>query len=480
MGVLSLKFLALTLLAGLAYRLLPRQRERAVALTLANGAFLWSFAERLQDLLPLLAFAFAGYVAIALLRKHASPTRLAACVVSTIVLFVVLKQYVFVKPLLSFDKPLLTVGLSYVLFRVLHLMIDVGTGGAVEGFTPLAFLSYVFNFLTFLSGPIQRFEDHCRELQAGPNRVLDGPLLGEVGTRASTGLIKLVFLAPAVLQVQSAAVEALHGKASALSHLPASLELAAAALAYLMFLYWNFSGYMDLVIAAGRFMGFSVPENFTNPFSAPNFIELWSRWHITLSDWFRFYLFNPTVAALTRLRTDVKLAPYYGAVGFLVTFFVMGVWHGTTGIFVFYGLLLGAGVSVNKLYQVQLRAWLGKLGTRKLSESFAYERLCNGLCIAFFAFALCCFWLEWRGLGELLRHVRASGLLLAFFASVGAIVALRLVYDAGHWLVVRPSATRFFGSPWTRQAWTSLVLLMVLIHAALTNSDLPPFVYAEF
>ena len=60
-----------------------------------------------------------------------------------------------------------------------------------------------------------------------------------------------------------------------------------------MYLYFNFSGYMDIVIGSGVLLGQSMPENFDKPFSARSFLEFWQRWHMTLSQWFKFYLFNP-------------------------------------------------------------------------------------------------------------------------------------------------------------------------------------------
>src|SRR3546814_9533403 len=105
---------------------------------------------------------------------------------------------------------------------------------------------------------------------------------------------------------------------------------------------------MGVAIGLGRLLGIAIPENFNRPELARNFLEFWSRWHITLSDWFKFYVFNPVTKELLRIADRPTLTPWLGAVGFFLTFFVMGVWHGTSATFVVYGLLLGLGVSLNR------------------------------------------------------------------------------------------------------------------------------------
>lgn len=482
MGVLSLPFLLLAIVAALGVRSLPWAGARRALLTLANLVFLGSFAHDPWTLVPLLGFLLWSWAGVLWLRARPGRLLLSAWLVGTVAIFVVLKQYTFVQPLVGFSEPLVTVGLSYVLFRVLHLMIDLGSGGRVEGLTALRFFNYTCNFITFVSGPIQRFEEYVLENERPPHEreVLDGNLLLDAGSRALVGLVKSLLAAPVALGLHGWAKAAIAGETSALAGLPSSVSLSVATLAYLMFLYWNFSGYVDLVIAAGRLAGTKVPENFVEPFASPNFIELWSRWHITLSDWFRFYLFNPIVTGLTRFRSDVRWAPYYGVLGFLVTFFVMGVWHGTTGIFVFYGLLLGTATATNKLYQVQLRKWLGKQRLKRLAENAFYRRFCNGLCIGFFALALACFWLEWDGLSSLLGRVRGLGVVTAVGISTGVVMALRLVFDLAHRATVGSWLARMLDSRAFRQTWTSFALAVLVIHAALGHSSAPTFVYAEF
>src|SRR5260370_33440031 len=109
---------------------------------------------------------------------------------------------------------------------------------------------------------------------------------------------------------------------------------------------------MDIVIGKGVLRGQELAENFDRPFSARTFLEFWQRWHMTLSQWFKISLFNPLVMLLMSCFPAPALTAYLGVLAFFITFLVMGIWHGTTAVFVVYGLLMGAGASINKLWQV--------------------------------------------------------------------------------------------------------------------------------
>ncbi len=98
----------------------------------------------------------------------------------------------------------------------------------------------------------------------------------------------------------------------------------AQSLAYAFFVYFNFSGYMDIVIGIGRLLGFKLPENFDRPFAAENYLDFWQRWHMTLSEWFKTYVFNPLVKKLyDSTGQQPKRMPLLGVIGYFVTFFLL-------------------------------------------------------------------------------------------------------------------------------------------------------------
>jgi D-alanyl-lipoteichoic acid acyltransferase DltB (MBOAT superfamily) len=147
------------------------------------------------------------------------------------------------------------------------------------------------------------------------------------------------------------------------------------------------------VIGLGILCGFQLPENFNRPYLAQNFLDLWSRWHITLSEWFKFYLFNPVLKTLAERWPSPKLIPYFGAVAFFITFTIMGIWHGSTPIFLIYGAALGIGAAGNKLFQIYAVSRLGKKRYRALSERAWYRHFSRGATLAFFTVGVACVWI---------------------------------------------------------------------------------------
>jgi len=136
------------------------------------------------------------------------------------------------------------------------------------------------------------------------------------------------------------------------------------------------------------------------------------------------------VGALAGRFTSRAAAPYLGVIAFFVTFLVMGVWHGTTTVFVIYGLLMGAGASANKLWQVALARWLGKQGYRRLAENPLYLYGCRGVTYAYFAVAVTCLWVDMRQLADLLHALGVAGLVAAFLMIAAGAAAAMAAWDA--------------------------------------------------
>src|SRR5205814_5433706 len=118
--------------------------------------------------------------------------------------------------------------------------------------------------------------------------------------------------------------------------------VASAVVAYSLQIYCDFSGYSDIAIGISRIIGFDLPENFNMPYIATSITEFWRRWHITLSQWLRDYLYIPLGGNRKgRRRTYINLT---------VTMLLGGLWHGAAWTFVVWGLLHGAGLAAHKLW----------------------------------------------------------------------------------------------------------------------------------
>ena len=380
-------FLAFVAVSVLTFNAWHAPRFRLWVLLVANLVFIGSFVQTPVQVAPLAGFLLLGYAATRWVARWPKTWVLGLTVILIVVVFAVLKRYTFLPAGIGLTFLYLQIGLSYILFRILQMVIDCAGGERDARLAPLHFFNFTCNFLCFVSGPIQRSDDYLAQLDQLGRRV-DETLAFAAFQRVIKGFIKLAVVSAVANYLFAAISAAVLAETSSLSGWRYAAQYAASAVAYTFYLYYNFSGYMDIVIGIGWLLGQNLPENFDRPFSARNIFEFWARWHMTLSEWFKTYLFNPLMKFLAAHVSAPALLPYLGVLAFFVTFFVMGVWHGSTGVFVIYGLVMGAGASLNKLWQVFMTKRLGKKRYKSVGESFAYASLARGLLFAFFALAV--------------------------------------------------------------------------------------------
>jgi alginate O-acetyltransferase complex protein AlgI len=247
---------------------------------------------------------------------------------------------------------------------------------------------------------------------------------------------------------------------------------------YALFLYANFSGYTDFVIGAARLLRLRLPENFDYPFSAVNFIEFWGRWHISLSQWLRSYVFNPLLLGWMRRYRSARGKQYPAIVAFFVTFFLVGAWHGQTSEFLFFGLLQGGGVAGNRLYQVAMTRRLTPAGYGRLCAIHWYRALSRGLTFTWFAFTLLWFWASW---GQIRGFASVLGLGGSVAAIVGTICGASVVLAIPDMLgSAAGSAGAVLRSRYTRTAFASAMCLALTVAVLVLNLSSPEIVYKQF
>lgn len=481
MNVASMGFAAFVLLFAVIYYSNRNVDWRLFVRSAANAVFVYSFVASPLALLPLAAFLAIGYLMIEWART--SPSRWSWLTGLSVILasYIYLKRFSFIAATPALPLSYTTVGLSYVLFRLMHLFIDAGNGDVPERVRLPDYLNYCCNLFCFVSGPIQRYEDYLAD------RINSGaePDAREI-SMAMSRMVKGFFKVVAVSAVASYAFQhvspPLLDNPRQLDPLVAAGGFMAAVAAYCAYLYYNFSGYTDIVIGAGALLGQRLPENFDRPFSARSFLEFWSRWHMTLSNWFKFYLFNPLVAALVGRFPSKRALPYIGVAAFFVTFLVMGLWHGTTGVFVIYGLLMGAGASVNKLWQIAMIRWLGNERYRLVQQRGLYAALARGLTYSYFSIGISCLWMSAGQLASLLSAIGLSGLMMDWITlTLFSAVALQ-VLDRLAALVTRlvgPIAQAFPSSTWANR-WSLAAQILIVIGIASLFHKAPEFVYKAF
>jgi alginate O-acetyltransferase complex protein AlgI len=226
----------------------------------------------------------------------------------------------------------LPLGISFFTFHALSYVIDVFRKQALAQRRPIELALYICFFPQLIAGPIVRYHDISEQLTKRP---VNADLFSEGITRFIAGLGKKVLIA----NILAKPTDLLFSLPS--TELSASVSWLAVFL-YALQVYFDFSGYSDMAIGLGLMFGFRFLENFNYPYIAQSMQELWNRWHISLSNWFRDYLFRP----LGGFRRNGKLH----VCGCLLTvFFFVGLWHGASWHFVAWGLYNGMFVSVERL-----------------------------------------------------------------------------------------------------------------------------------
>ncbi|MBN1967021.1 MAG: hypothetical protein JW910_20375 [Anaerolineae bacterium] len=247
-------------------------------------------------------------------------------------------------------------GFSYVAFRLIHLLRDRQTG-RLPLLTLQETLAYTIFFPAFTAGPIDRAERFQKDWLALPQLTgLDAARWTEGITRVAVGICKKFVFADSLVLLSLNAANA--GQADSAPGLWLLLY------GFGIRLWLDFAGYSDIAIGLGFLFGIRLPENFDRPYLQHNLVQFWQRWHKTLSDWARFYVFSPLSRALLTRRRPPKLKPTQVVfVAQLATMLTIGLWHGVSWSFIVWGLWHGIGLFVHKLWSDRTRKWY--LGLRE-------------------------------------------------------------------------------------------------------------------
>lgn len=436
----SLTFLLFVALVVLAYNASRNQVYRTGVLTIANIIFISSYLTAWPEVFPLISFLIIAYSLLEAVRSIRSTSIFVIGLTLILAIFIYLKRFSFISDIPSLPFPYITIGLSYILFRVLHLLIDAHDGELPSRIDPLSFANYTCNFLSFVSGPIQRYQQF-NYTSYTDNTLLDQDHVFLALRRIITGYLKLIVISGVADRLFVHFSTNLLSPIGSPNYTTLLFDYTLAAILFTIYLYYNFSGYMDIIIGIGNLINQNLPENFNKPFLARDFLEFWTRWHMTLSEWFKTYLFNPLMQALMTRFPQAKLVPYLGVAAFFITFLIMGLWHGTTAIFVIYGLLMGAGASVTRTWHLMLVKAIGRSRYRALGESRTYSYFCRGLVCAYFAQGITCLWVDLSQAEALWKAIGLSGAIGAFaLLTLGSATAFFL------WDRARYLATSVFGS----------------------------------
>ncbi len=313
---------------------------RTAALALMSIALIAVFAG--TDLLVMLVLAIAVFATLRLPKDviERLPPRPVALMRSPWTIWAVFLYFVWAKYLPSMmnilagggvQAVLIPLGISYFSFKLMHYAIEMRRGNfpshGLEDFAAWLFLAPIFT-----AGPIERFEHFLRERQI-QRFELDFVVEGVM--RIAQGLVKKFVLGWLTLEVLDQVTQkaGVVGLATADVAAPAPVVWAALLLT-LAYVYFDFSGYTDIAIGSSRLFGLRIMENFNLPFLATNLQVFWQRWHMTLANWCRTYIYMSMIG-LTR-------NPYAAVIA---TFVTMGLWHSAGAHWLMWGVWHGLGLA---------------------------------------------------------------------------------------------------------------------------------------
>jgi len=336
-------FCFLPILIGL-YFVLPRRWRNALLL----AASLFFYAKGGGRFTYLLAASVVFNYSMAiwihrLERSRVAHTLLALTVGANLVVLGVFKYAAFLVEIvnnvraglhltaLTVPHLVLPIGISFFTFHAISYVVDVYRGDADAQKSPVEAALYLFLFPQLIAGPIIRYREIAAQLS---RRLVTNDAFAAGAFRFTIGLAKKVLIANNV----AIAADAIFG-------MPVEQLTAAhawiGAVCYTLQIYFDFSGYSDMAIGLGAMFGFKFPENFNYPYIAASVQEFWRRWHMSLSRWFRDYLYVPLGGnRISTGRTYVNL---------VAVFFLCGLWHGANWTFVIWGLYHGTFLVLERL-----------------------------------------------------------------------------------------------------------------------------------
>lgn len=356
-------------------------------------------------------------------------------------------------------------GLSFFTFKGISYVVDVSRrkeAGSRHLFDVLFYLSF---FPQIMAGPLERFEMFRAQLSRR----------GKTAVRAACGLRrfilglvkKLIFAgeAGAVANVAFSAGAALDARIAWLG-----------ALAYCLQLYFDFSGYSDMAVGLGEAIGFHSPENFRYPYAASSITGFWRRWHISLSSWFRDYVYIPLGGS--------RKGKWRTAANKFLIFSLCGLWHGAGLTFLIWGMWHGLLAALESLRILDVERWRKNAAGRVLSHVY----LLLAVCLGFVMFRA-------ESAAEGLRMLSAMFIGFSFTAegtllldgicgnytmlilAAAAVLSLPVLPFCQKRLALLPKKVQ---GAVEGGSWLACLCLLVLCFAVLASEGFSPFIYAQF
>lgn len=355
------------------------------------------------------------------------------------------------------EKPYLPLGISFYAFHAITYGIDVYNRQFKALNNGVTFSLYLFLFPHQIAGPIVTYQSIAHELK---ERKFDLAAIPAGMYRFVIGLAKKVLISDGLILL----IEACDHQQEIY---PSSSWVWIKMLAYTFHIYFDFSGYSDMAIGLGQLFGFHFPENFNRPYTARSITDFWQRWHMSLGNFMKNYLYIPLGGN--------KNGSFKTYRNLLLVFFLSGLWHGASWNFVLWGLFHGSWLIIERLF---LAKWLKKTGP--FAGIWVFLIVLNGWVLfheTSFEQAVETYQWLWTFRFETLQPLRDLPYyqFLLFFCTIWII--LEYLRPLGNWRIKWVNSTHV-GIQLARFAWMAILYLACFSYVIAGNYS--PFIYFNF
>ena len=310
----------------ICYFVVPKKFRNIILLMFS---VLFYFYGEPKYILLMLVEVLISYVVGLLIDKYKNKNILIIGIFIHVLLFGIFKYFNFViinvnnlfHSNLNLLNVVLPIGISFYTFQIISYEIDVYNKKVNVQSNILKYFLYVFLFPQLIAGPIVRYQDVNNEID---NRNVTFEMFANGLRRFIIGLSKKVIIANNLGELCNIYLN-LGDKSVLFTWI--------FAISYMLQIYFDFSGYSDIAIGLGKMLGFNFPENFNYPYMAKSITDFWRRWHMTLSSWFRDYVYIPLGGNKKGVLKQIR--------NILIVWSLTGLWHGASWNFIVWGLYFG-------------------------------------------------------------------------------------------------------------------------------------------
>ncbi|WP_430611071.1 D-alanyl-lipoteichoic acid biosynthesis protein DltB [Enterococcus sp. DIV0876] len=271
-------------------------------------------------------------------------------------------------------------GISYLTFKSVQLIMEM-RDGMIKTYHPWRYIQFLLFFPTISSGPIDRYRRFEKDLLHPPTKETYLGFLEKGVSQLMLGLLYKFILGYFFGQVLLPIVTR-----EAVDHGFFSWGMLGYMYVYSLYLFFDFAGYSLFAIAISNFMGYDTPANFNKPFLSPNIKEFWNRWHMSLSFWFRDYVYMRLMFTLIKKKV-FKSRIIASNVGYFALFLLMGVWHGLTWYYLLYGVYHASLICINDAWIRWKKKRAHPLPSNRWTKALSIGITFHAVCFSFLIFS---------------------------------------------------------------------------------------------